>query len=218
MAMVENAERQILTVIDMEHKQLVLRNLFDVLDICALVMQIYIDAVYSQTNAVAVDCLHNFQCLTHAVAAPFLITNRLKGQLDAIRFCDVCELIEHLYGVVKYFLLVLGADFRRYGRNNDDIRVSNLLCNFTAKGKQFNQFLPLLLIAEIDVFNRVEGERLQMALGKECLEVFDRVGLKIVLEHIEPQLDIIVSVLFAKCQIFFCRRIFLTGSFVVAKF
>ena len=135
MAMVENAERQILTVIDVEHKQLVLRNLFDVLDICALVMQIHIDAVYSQTNAVTVDCLHNLQCLTHAVAAPLLIADRLKGQLDAIRLCDVCELIEHLYGVIKYFLLVLGANFRRHGRNNDNIRVSNLLCNFTAKGK-----------------------------------------------------------------------------------
>ena len=181
-------------------------------------MQIHIDAVYSQTNAVTVDCLYNLQCLTHAVAAPLLIADRLKGQLDAIRLCDVCELIEHLYGVIKYFLLVLGANFRRHGRNNDNIRVSNLLCNFTAKGKQFNQFFPLLLVAEVNILDGVEGEWLQMALGKKCLEIFDCVGLKIILEHIEPQLDIIIPVLFAKCQIFFYRRIFLTGSFVVAKF
>ena len=84
-AVVKNAEREVFAVIDMEDKQLVLRNLADIIDIRTLVVQVDIDAVDSQADAVAIDCLNDFQRLADTVAAPFSVTDRLKGQLDKLR-------------------------------------------------------------------------------------------------------------------------------------
>ena len=150
MAMVQNAQGQIFTVIDMEYKQLVLGNLADIIHICTLVMQVYIDAVNGQTHIVAVNSLHNFQCLADTVAAPFSVANGLEGQLDAIGLCNISQLIEYLYGILKDFLLIFGADFRCHRGNYDDIGIADLLRNFTAEGEQLYELFPLLRRAEAE--------------------------------------------------------------------
>ena len=57
-----------------------------------------------------------------------------------------------------------------------------------------------------------------MALCKKCLQVVDGVGLKILLEHVEAQLNIVVAVFFTQFEIFLDTGVFLAGRFVVTKF
>ena len=74
-----------LAVVDVEHEQLLLGNFADEINVRALVVQVNIDAVHGQTNAVAVYGVYDLERLTHAVDAPLLVADRLEGQLDTVR-------------------------------------------------------------------------------------------------------------------------------------
>ena len=202
----------------MEHEQLLLGNFADEINVRALVVQVNIDAVHGQTNAVAVYGVYDLERLTYAVDAPLLVADRLEGQLDTVRLGNVGEFVQHLHRVVENFLLVPGADLIGDSRHHDDIRIADLLCHLAAEGKQLYELCPLLRRAEVDVFNGVECKRLDMALCKKSLEIVHGVGFEILLQHIKAQLDIVIAVLFAQQQVVFNRGIFLAGCFVISEF
>ena len=218
MTVVEDAERQVLAVVDVEHEQLLLGNFADEINVRALVVQVNIDAVHGQTNAVAVYGVYDLERLTHAVDAPLLVADRLEGQLDTVRLGNVGEFVQHLHRVVENLFLVPGADLIGDSRHHDDIRIADLLRHLAAEGEQLYELFPLLRRAEVDVFNGVECKRLDMALCKKSLEIVHGVGLEILLQHIKTQLDIVIAVLFAQQQVVFNRGIFLAGCFVISEF
>lgn len=147
---VEDAERQVLAVVDVEYEQLLLGNFADEINVRALVVQVNIDAVHGQTNAVAVYGVYDLERLTHAVDAPLLVANRLEGQLDTVRLGNVGEFVQHLHRVVENLFLVPGADLIGDSRHHDDIRIADLLCHLAAEGEQLYELFPLLRRAEAE--------------------------------------------------------------------
>ena len=79
---VEDAERQVLAVVDVEHEQLLLGNFADEINVRALVVQVNIDAVHGQTNAVAVYGVYDLERLTHAVDEPLLVVIPLDKESE----------------------------------------------------------------------------------------------------------------------------------------
>ena len=147
---VEDAERQVLAVVDVEHEQLLLGNFADEINVRALVVQVNIDAVHGQTNAVAVYGVYDLERLTYAVDAPLLVADRLEGQLDTVRLGNVGEFVQHLHRVVENLFLVPGADLIGDSRHHDDIRIADLLCHLAAEGEQLYELFPLLRRAEAE--------------------------------------------------------------------
>ena len=105
---VEDAERQVLAVVDVEHEQLLFRDFADVVHIRALVVQVNIDAVHGQTNAVAVYGVYDLERLTHAVGADLIGDSRHH---DDIRIADLlCHLAAEGEQLYELFPLLRRAE------------------------------------------------------------------------------------------------------------